>query len=76
MRFSHNTSSAAKPTPPMPFAGLGFGMDAVQTAAQEMILTPHCHPDSSGTHLPTPDTVVQPNGYELLVTLGREIRGR
>ncbi|BDQ38683.1 hypothetical protein SYK_30430 [Pseudodesulfovibrio nedwellii] len=76
MRFSHNHSSAANATSPMPFDGLGFAADNVHAAAQEMVLTPLCHRDRSGTNLPAPDQITQPSGYELLVTLGCEIRGR
>nr|WP_321512815.1 hypothetical protein [uncultured Pseudodesulfovibrio sp.] len=76
MRFSHNHSSAANATDPTPFGGLGFATDSVHAAAQEMVLTPLCHHDRSGTDLPAPDQIVQPSGYELLVTLGCEIRGR
>lgn len=76
MRLINHHSSAAKAAATMPFEGLGFAVDSVQAAAQEMNLTPHCHRDSSGSYLPAPALVMQPSGYELLVSLGREIRGR
>ncbi len=75
MRFFKNHSSAASATSQTPFGGLGFAMDSVQAVAQEMTLTPHRESGSDVT-LPTPDYAVQPSGYELLVTLGCEIRGR
>jgi len=76
MRLINHHSSAATAAAPMPFDGLGFAVDSVRAAAQEMTLTPHCHRDSSGFFLPAPARVMQPSGYELLVSLGREIRGR
>lgn len=76
MRFFNNHSSAENVTTQMPFAGLGFDTNSVQAAAQAMVPSPHCHCGSSGTALPAPDNVFQPCGYELLVSLGREIRGR
>ena len=76
MRLFTNHSAAADAKNPMPFGGLGFDADGVQTAARMMFPTkPRCHPDSSGTVLPAPERT-QPTGYELLVSLGREIRGR
>jgi len=77
MRLFTNHSAAADAAETMPFTGLGFGAGDVQAAAQLMVPTPpRCHPDSSGTVLPAPGFVMQPSGYELLVSLGREIRGR
>ena len=76
MRIFNNQTTAANVTAPLPFSGLGFATDSVQEAAQGMVLIPHCHSGSSGIALPAPDPVAQPSGYMLLVTLGREIRGR
>ncbi|MBC17784.1 conserved protein of unknown function [Pseudodesulfovibrio profundus] len=75
MRTNNNLKSAAQTPSTIPFAGLGMSMKAVRTAAQAMtalfnsiVHEPVCKP--------VPDTVTQPSGYSLLVTLGREIRGR
>ncbi|MGL1863130.1 MAG: hypothetical protein OCC46_11465 [Pseudodesulfovibrio sp.] len=76
MRFFRNHTSAATTAKAMPFGGLGFAMESVQAVAQVMTLVPHCREDNTGVTLPTPDFVSQPSGYSLLVTLGREIRGR
>ena len=59
-----------------PFAGLGFAMDSVRTAAQGMTLIPHSHGDCPGERPAATDAGKRPAGYRLLVTLGREIRGR
>ena len=77
MRLFTNHSAAATEPGTMPFGGLGFDAGDVQAAAKLMVpTTPRCHPDSSGTVLPAPDHVMQSSGYKLLVSLGREIRGR
>ena len=76
MRFMNIQQTAANKAKPMPFDGLGFALDAVQTMAQTMTLTIHHHAGSERVALPTPDFVQQPSGYSLLVTLGCEIRGR
>jgi len=60
----------------MPFAGLGFAVDDVLKTARALSLFPHCHGGSSGIPLPPQEHRAQPNGYQLLVALGREIRGR
>lgn len=71
-----NNHNAAAPASPKPFAGLGFAMETVQVVAQEMsAIYTHCEFEC-GSFLSMPETVVQPSGYSLLVTLGREIRGR
>ncbi len=76
MRKNINQLSAADAAVPMPFAGLGFQAQEVSAAAQVMTLIPHCHGGSSGVPASAPEAVRRPGGYELLVTLGREIRGR
>lgn len=59
----------------MPFAGLGFDMETVSFAADAMSVTRQVvavpATVSSGAEM-----VAQPSGYSLLVSLGREIRGR
>lgn len=76
MRIVNNHLSAATAATPLPFAGLGFAVDEVLTAAQAMTLIPHCHGGSTGVCLPASKPAGQPTGYKLLVALGREIRGR
>jgi len=76
MRFINIQQKAAQKAKTMPFAGLGFDMDAVQAVSQNMTTTIHCHAGNERIALPTPDFAQQPSGYSLLVTLGREIRGR
>ena len=76
MRIFNNHTSAATTAKSMPFNGLGFAMDSVQAVAQVMIPVTHRRDEHLGVTLPTPDFVAQPSGYSLLVTLGREIRGR
>lgn len=72
---NHSTAAIASET--MPFGGLGFAVDDVQAAARLMVpAPPRCHFDSSGTVPPAPESITQPTGYDLLVSLGREIRGR
>lgn len=76
MRFLHNHhKTAATVNQNLPFAGLGFDTDTVQTAAQVMV-TRYCSCSSTEPCLSSLDFVPQPSGYKLLVTLGREIRGR
>ncbi len=76
MRLFTKHSAAAKALDTMPFTGLGFGADDVRAAAEMMVpAPPRCHRDSSGAVLPAVPAA-QPSGYELLVSLGREIRGR
>jgi hypothetical protein len=76
MNFSHNNQKTAETdSQTLPFTGLGFETDTVQTMAQTM--TPCFCPHSSTVPcLSDLDSVPQPSGYKLLVTLGREIRGR
>ena len=77
MRNFTNHSAAATATETMPFGGLGFDADDIRAAARFMApAPPRCHCDSSGAIPPVPDAIMQPSGYELLVSLGREIRGR
>lgn len=76
MRYSHNILKTAVPkSQTLPFAGLGFDTGAVQTMAQTMAPN-YCSFGSVEPSLPVLDSVSQPSGYKLLVTLGREIRGR
>jgi len=76
MSFSNNQKTAATGNQSLPFTGLGFDTGTVQTAAQAMIPR-HCSSRSVETCLLSClDFVPQPSGYKLLVTLGREIRGR
>ncbi len=75
MRFSNNHKTAATGNQNLPFAGLGFDTGTVQTAAQAMVPR-HCFFCSAEPCLSSLDFVPQPSGYKLLVTLGREIRGR
>jgi len=76
MRFFNNQTSAAIKAQNLPFAGLGFDTDTVQAAAQEMTPVAYSHPGDLLAFLPAPAFVSQPSGYDLLVSLGREIRGR
>jgi hypothetical protein len=76
MRFSHNHhKTAATVNQNLPFAGLGFETGTVQTAAQAMVFR-YCFLSKAEPCLACLDIVSQPSGYKLLVTLGREIRGR
>lgn len=75
MRLDKHTTPAA-PAQPMPFDGLGFAMDTVRKAARVMTLRPHRHTGGADVVPANPVFVPQPSGYLLLVTLGREIRGR
>jgi len=59
-----------------PFAGLGFAMVEVRQAARSMTPVPHCHCGSPVIVAAAFGPAVQVGGYKLLVTLGREIRGR
>jgi len=76
MRFLHkHNKTAAIVDQILPFGGLGFETDAIRTAAQAMV--PHCcYLSNAEQCLSIPDFTLQPSGYKLLVTLGREIRGR
>ena len=76
MRNVTNQHTAATMPEQMPFAGLGFAMDSVRTAAQGMSLIPHDHGGRPERCPAAPDAWTRPAGYRLLVTLGREIRGR
>lgn len=59
----------------MPFAGLGFAMEAVQSAAGKMTMVSERR-NREDVMPPRPVSAKQPSGYTLLVSLGREIRGR
>ncbi|BCS89740.1 hypothetical protein [Pseudodesulfovibrio sediminis] len=77
MRFFNNQTATAPEAQDIPFAGLGFGTDMVQVAAQGM--TPSStrqRGDCGISFLPASSHVPQLCGYDLLVSLGREIRGR
>ncbi len=76
MRNSINQTAAAETATSHPFDGLGFAMDGVRKAAQAMAPRRHDRARNAGPDLPFPTHVAQPSGYSLLVTLGREIRGR
>ncbi len=76
MRRFNNHKSAASTTPTLPFTGMGFVMESVRAAAQEMTVIPSHHDDETRIFQPVPECVTQPSGYSLLVALGREIRGR
>jgi len=75
MRRSSNQNQVA---PPMPFDGLGLSMASVRAASREMRPAFHHQDEGSGpaSRHPVPDAVRQMAGYQLLVALGREIRGR
>ncbi|WP_316897629.1 hypothetical protein [Pseudodesulfovibrio indicus] len=75
MRLNTNLMSASTQTT-MPFAGLGFAMAEVREAARSMTPVPHCHGGSPDVVAAAFGPAVQVGGYKLLVTLGREIRGR
>ncbi len=70
----HKTATAR--TENMPFAGLGFAMDDLSAVVQTMTIRYRNQAGCESVGLPTPESVVQPSGYSLLVALGREIRGR
>jgi len=75
MRDFNNQKMAANKANSMPFTGLGFVMEAVQAVAQTVTVAYHRTGDErTGTAMP--NFVAQPSGYSLLVTQGREIRGR
>jgi hypothetical protein len=76
MRNSINQTAAAETATPHPFGGLGFALDGVREAALAMTPKRHDRVRDAGPALPFPSHVAQPSGYSLLVTLGREIRGR
>lgn len=75
MRLFKNQPAVATESEPLPFGGLGFSCDAVRSAA--MFMVPVRSPqDISEPIMPEPNIPCQPSGYQLLVTLCREIRGR
>lgn len=74
-------SSRVSPEPegeilsPLPFFGLGFGMQgAIAWAECLTVRTVRPRPAVGIGHHPNPTAA--PAGYDLLVRLGREIRGR
>ncbi|MDD3311628.1 hypothetical protein [Pseudodesulfovibrio sp.] len=75
MRTSSNQNTVA---PPMPFDGLGLPMASVRAASREMRPVFHPQDETAGpaSRQPFPDALRQIAGYQLLVALGREIRGR
>lgn len=76
MRFFTNHSAAPAATDTMPFGGLGFDAGDIQAVARMMTPeNPRRHRDNPGIILPPPKCT-GPTGYGLLVSLGREIRGR
>ncbi|WP_319469696.1 hypothetical protein [uncultured Pseudodesulfovibrio sp.] len=76
MRQFNNQSSAVSTAPARPFSGLGFAMESVSAAAQEMTVVYFRQDDGGDVFSVMPTLVAQPSGYLLLVALGREIRGR
>ncbi|MFH1913169.1 MAG: hypothetical protein ABIK45_02700 [Pseudomonadota bacterium] len=75
MRDSFNQTAAARAAALQPFAGLGFDVAGVCSAARAMILR-RPRVDMDRQTPPMPYAVARPSGYSLLVTLCREIRGR
>lgn len=75
-RTPHFLKPATATARNLPFAGIGFALDDVRRAASSMTL---CQPEAPAKEpmpLHAPHRPWQASGYELLVTLGREIRGR
>lgn len=59
----------------LPFAGLGMDLGSVAAEARTLTLRPLIRPDE-GMNVIMPPLPPRNFGYELLVALGREIRGR
>lgn len=76
MRIPNNHKSARTESRTLPFAGLGFDMKRARTAAQVMTIFHYSYSVEVDVILPLAGYSVRPSGYDLLVALGREIRGR
>lgn len=72
----HSIDSHKTPARPcLPFSGLGFFLEPTRERAEALRLVP-VRVLEMGVSCPNEPALVLPAGYELLVRLGREIRGR